>query len=114
MPSQTCSGDVIAYLAGSPVAVVLRRDSTKNQSPNASWTSRDAESGSLEQAIREEFEAKDEQGWKGDSYVGSFKDVFENAQLEVGHYTMLGEGYLDGSVGWARSREHDQGIFALH
>jgi len=71
------------------------------------------ESQDLERVIKEAFGAKDEQWSTGDSYVSSFKNVFESVP-EVGHYTMLGESYCDGMVGWARGKEHSCKIFALH
>ncbi|KXH37599.1 HET domain-containing protein [Colletotrichum salicis] len=107
VPAQASAGDVIAYLVGSNTPVVLR---PKDAGVHGSEIER-----LLLESLREPGcgvvtmtnEQKEEELWR----------VPGQGDVSVEHFTVVGEAYLDGHVGWALKhlpKESDMRIFALH
>jgi hypothetical protein len=102
VPSQARDGDFVVYLAGSPVAILLRQ---------YFYTSAQDRS----QAIVEAFKAKDEGSLPVESrYLKSFTELFETKDVTIKHAKLVGECYVDGVVGWMYNGVHEHKIFALH
>lgn len=106
VPSQAWAGDKIAYFAGSGVAMLIRE-------------CLDAKNPVFEGTVIDEFEERDDDpDFKGDSYVSYFRGLLREPQallqLPIRHCSLVGEAYISGVVGWARGKEHEKFIFAIH
>lgn len=101
VPKYARSGDILVYLAGSTVAVVLRR-SSRPESPDAMQSIREAVRKNLEHAA----------GGKA-SPEGPILMVEED--LPVENHILIGEGYVNGEEGWKKKvdKEPEYKIFAL-
>ncbi|OHE92104.1 HET domain-containing protein [Colletotrichum orchidophilum] len=107
VPAQASQGDVIAYLVGSDTPVLLR-------SWDAGAHEREIECLLLESLRRRGFgvvtmtnEQKEQELWR----------VPEEGDVSIEHFSVIGEAYLDGHVGWALRylpKESDMRVFALH
>lgn len=105
VPSQARDGDIIAYLAGNPISVVLRPTAPGN--PN-----------DISREIIEGFKEKRNELMSSKSpYVDSFMRLLEQGNEQIGHTRLVGECYVEGVIGWSlkeRNDHHDFKIFALH
>jgi hypothetical protein len=92
VPKQARKGDIMVYLAGSLVSLILRRDSK-------------AGSQDLESKIRKVFETK--------STTSPLLDELNKMQIE--NCTLVGECYIDGEVGWKvkEDQERSYTIYAI-
>jgi hypothetical protein len=97
VPKQTQIGDMLVYLAGSPISLVLRRDFvTRSQD--------------LDSEIKEAFKEKNE-FTSGTAHRLSC----QLDDLLIQKCTMVGECYVDGEVGWRvqEDRERSYTVYAL-
>ncbi|KAJ0310416.1 hypothetical protein COL5a_008456 [Colletotrichum fioriniae] len=107
VPAQAAAGDVIAYLVGSNTPVLLRSKDAGAYGPEIERmlleTLRRPGCG----VVTMTNEQKEEELWR----------VPRQGEVAVEHFTVVGEAYLDGHVGWAFKylpKESDMRIFALH
>jgi hypothetical protein len=102
VPSHARDGDLVVYLAGSPISILLRKVAYIDTS-------------NLRETIIEAFLAKDNEPTPMESrYLESFKDLFETKDVPIVHAKIIGECYVDGVVGWLHNQAFDHKIFALH
>ncbi|KAK1523913.1 HET domain-containing protein [Colletotrichum costaricense] len=107
VPAQASAGDVIAYLVGSNTPVVLRSRDAGVHGPEIEHVLLE----SLRQpgcgVVTMTNEQKEEELWR----------VPRQGEFAAEHFSVIGEAYLDGHVGWALKylpKESDMRIFALH
>ncbi|KAK1457836.1 HET domain-containing protein [Colletotrichum melonis] len=107
VPAQASAGDVLAYLVGSNTPVVLRSRDAGVYGPEIEYVLLE----SLRQpgcgVVTMTNEQKEEELWR----------VPRQGEFAVEHFSVIGEAYLDGHVGWALKylpKESDMRIFALH
>ncbi|KAK1714116.1 HET domain-containing protein [Colletotrichum acutatum] len=107
VPAQASAGDVIAYLVGSNTPVLLRSKDAGVHGPEIERMLLE----SLRQpgcgVVTMTNEQKEQELWR----------VPEQGDVSVEHFSVVGEAYLDGHVGWALRylpQESSMRIFALH
>ncbi|KAK1473126.1 HET domain-containing protein [Colletotrichum tamarilloi] len=107
VPAQASAGDVIVYLVGSNTPVVLCSRDAGVYGPEIEHVLLE----SLRQpgcgVVTMTNEQKEEELWR----------VPRQGEFAVEHFSVIGEAYLDGHVGWALKylpKESDMRIFALH
>ncbi|OLN81925.1 Heterokaryon incompatibility protein 6, OR allele 12 [Colletotrichum chlorophyti] len=108
VPSAAKAGDIVAYLAGSHTAVVLRH--TRGLGKQEQEVER-ALLALLRQpghgVVSTVYQHNEEEFWR----------VPEQHDPHIEHYEIIGEGYLDGYVGWTLKsppKTTEMRIFALH
>ncbi|TDZ58568.1 Heterokaryon incompatibility protein 6, OR allele [Colletotrichum trifolii] len=102
VPAQTRKGDVVAYVAGSKTAVILRDADTN-------------EKGQIDAAVLEGLRRRVRP--ELNSASAWYFDIAEDCHHTVEHYSVVGEGYLDGYTGWALKSPPEPSqirVFALH
>ena len=105
VPIQARDGDVVVYLAGIPVSVVLR--------PRASAGLED-----LNKKIYEAFWGSHDDILDLKSlYWESFMDVIQMKRGTIKYMALIGECYVEGVIGWSfknRHEHHNFDIYSLH
>ncbi|TDZ24505.1 hypothetical protein Cob_v002428 [Colletotrichum orbiculare MAFF 240422] len=102
VPAQTRKGDVVAYVAGGKTAVILRDADTN-------------EKGHIDAAVLEGLRRRVRP--QLNSASAWYFDIAEDCHHTVEHYSVVGEGYLDGYTGWALKSPPEPSqirVFALH
>jgi hypothetical protein len=105
VPFHAREGDVITYLAGMPISVVLRPRNNTNL-------------GDLDARIYTAFlENSNEILATKSPYLELFMGLIHGERGAITHATLVGECYVEGVIGWSfknRREHHDFGIYALH
>jgi hypothetical protein len=105
VPLQARDGDVVVYVAGISVSVVLRPTPF-------------ADSEDLDRKIYAEFREKlQEITDSGSTYSQAFVQLIRMEKGDIAHATVIGECYVEGVIGWSfkdRYNDQDFSIFALH
>ncbi|KXH33304.1 HET domain-containing protein [Colletotrichum simmondsii] len=107
VPAQASSGDVIAYLVGSNTPVLLRSKDAGVHRPEIERLLLESLTQPGCGVVTMTNEQKEEELWR----------VRRQGEITVEHFSVIGEAYLDGHVGWALKylpKETDMRIFALH
>lgn len=110
VPAQTKAGDVAAFIPGSEVCYVLHETAGSDRVP-------DEAKPALEEEIRAEFASRDPQNRQPKKpYVSSFEELFQekdDGRVPMGYFELVGEGYVEGVVGWAVNEEQGHKVFVL-
>lgn len=105
VPVQTRDGDVVVYLAGVPISVVLRQNAF-------------ADLEDLNRKVYAAFWENHKEILASKSpYWESFIDMIQMKRGAIKNAALVGECYVEGVIGWSfkdRHEHHDFDIYALH
>ena len=105
VPIHAQEGDIVTYLAGDPVSLVLKPMNLANLRY-------------LDKKIYEAFEqGQDEMVGSKSPYWESFVDLIQGERGAIRHASLVGECYVEGVIGWSfkeRYEHYDFNIYALH
>lgn len=105
VPMQARDGDIVVYLGGIPISVVLR--------PTVFADSEDVNGKILAAIWEKRLEIVD----SGGPYFQSYMNLIQMDKGGIEHALLIGECYVEGVIGWSfkeRYDIHDFRIFALH
>jgi hypothetical protein len=105
VPIQARDGDVVVYLAGIPISVILRRTTVPDLED-------------LNRKISTVFWGKHLGiAESGGPYSQSYINLIQTDKGIIEHAALIGECYVEGVIGWSFKERHDVHelrIFALH